>query len=284
VNRAIGLSSIGIIIFMLLLVSVQGTGPRAQEVLAGSLLNRVVVIDPGHGGPDGGCSGPGGTLEKEIVLLVGLQLQDFFRQAGFNVVMTRTDDSDLSGLDSGSLRTRKKLDLVARAELINASGADVALSIHANAITSSRWYGAQTFYSSGNRWAEQNERLATTIQAELRRLTGNTSRVASDRIAQYILDNADLPAVNVEIGFLSNPREEQLLRSEAYRRRVAWAIFVGTARYLVEGVTPASTASPGVPVCFPVWAAVHRAGTLSTLQTNPLVSLVPELMCSITPH
>jgi len=280
-NRAIGVSLVGIVVIASLLAGSWYGDPPVEDVLAGSLINRVVVIDPGHGGPDPGSMGREGSLEKEVVLAVALYLREFLTRAGVQVIMTRTKDVDLSGLDSGPLRQRKNLDLRARSQLMNESQADAALSIHANSIPSGRWYGAQTFYSPENEWSQQSERLAVTVQSELRAITRNTSRVASNDVNQYILEHANLPAVNVEVGFLSNAREERLLATAEYQRRVAWAIFLGTARYFVEGALPAAAAGPAVPVCMRVWKAVDRAGSMAWPQVNPLVPLVPELMCAL---
>jgi len=211
------------------LVVLVGTLQRAALPVSGPLTERIVVVDAGHGGPDPGAIGAGGTLEKAVVLEVALLLRDYLRQGGVTVIMTREDDSDLSGMSSGPLRERKRADLAARVDLINASGADVLVSIHANSFPSSRWSGGQTFYRTDR--APESKLLASCIQGELVHITGETHRTANRTIHQHILEETWIPAVTVEIGFLSNPREEQLLQRPDYRAKVAWSVFVGLMRY-----------------------------------------------------
>src|SRR5690606_32858774 len=105
---------------------------RQQQALAPFLAGKVVVVDPGHGGPDPGSVAESGLLEKDVVLAVGLNLRDFLEQAGARVVMTREADVDLSGLDNASLRERWRAAHRKRLEIAESSGADVIVSIHAN--------------------------------------------------------------------------------------------------------------------------------------------------------
>ncbi len=205
---------------------------RARQVLTlslamGSLGDRVVVVDPGHGGWDPGVTADG-VREKDLTLSVARYLAEHLRSAGARVVMTRDSDRDLSDLARGQGGTRKSRDLRQRVEIINAAGADVLISIHVNGFPSSRWSGAQTFYDPAQHPA--SEHLARAIQAELKRLTP-TDRAANSSINQYILKNSAIPAVTVEIGFISNPRERELLQDPDYQNRVAWAIFLGLANY-----------------------------------------------------
>mgnify|MGYP000356771023 CR=1 FL=1 len=279
-KRTLGLALLAGVICAAL-VGLWNWTPPFQEALVGSLVNKVILLDPGHGGPDPGSVGPEGTLEKDVVLSIGLKLRAYFLQAGATVVMTRMEDRDLSGLEYGSLRERKVRDLHARARLINETAPDVAISIHANAFPSPRWYGAQTFYNSKTAWAAQSRFLAEMIQEELRRQTRNTNRWVSDQVDQYILEQARVPIVNVEVGFLSNPREEQLLNTEAYQRRLAWAIFLGTARYFVAAAVPAATnPAPPSTYCLTVWSVTGAASTQAAAQPNPLIALVPQRLCT----
>ncbi|MEX2356633.1 MAG: N-acetylmuramoyl-L-alanine amidase [Thermaerobacterales bacterium] len=201
----------------------------SRQVVLSFLAGRIVVIDPGHGGPDPGSIGSQGTLEKDVVLAVALKLRDYLTEAGAEVIMTRTEDVDLSGMSSGSLAERKRRDLQARVDLINEADADILVSVHANAIGSPRWSGAQTFYHAQSPPASRD--LAETVQQELIHITGETTRAVSHHIQHRLLTATDLPAVTVEVGFLSNPREESLLMTRSYQDRVAWAMFVAIARY-----------------------------------------------------
>jgi N-acetylmuramoyl-L-alanine amidase len=239
--RAWWLAALAVVFFCLGVVIWYTLAPEPSlgiTTMARSVADRVIVIDPGHGGPDGGCSGASGLLEKEVVLDVANRLGELLRQFGAVVIMTRESDTDLSGLAPGvgTLRQRKNLDLAKRIELGNNSHADAFLSIHANAFPQQRYFGAQTFFNP--RQVPDSQRLAVLLQEELVRLTGHTQRQASDRINQRILNGLNCPAVTVEIGFLTNPREEQLLSTPKYRQQVAWSIFVGLCRYFAQAPEP----------------------------------------------
>jgi N-acetylmuramoyl-L-alanine amidase len=189
------------------------------------LSGRIIAIDPGHGGPDGGAVSKNGIVEKDINLKISLYLRDYLQEAGAIVVMTREDDRDLA--PPGSKR-RKTADLHKRAELINESGADYFISIHMNAMVSGRWRGAQTFYDKNG--GEQSRTLAYLIQDELIRNLGNTNRVAKTVPNIFLLKQAKMPAALVEAGFLSNPEEAELLADEQYQKKVAAAIYRGILR------------------------------------------------------
>ncbi len=206
---------------------------RSSLPAAGQLQQNLVVLDPGHGGPDPGAISDDGILEKDIVLDISLQLADHLRTAGYQVILTRTTDEDLSELPKDApLRRRKQKDLKRRAEIINESGADAVISIHANAVASSRWSGSQVFYRTDR--APENELLADSLQTELVHITRETTRDINCSTAQYILTKAHPPAVTVEVGFLSNPREAELLSKPSYQDKLAWTLMVGLSRYFAR--------------------------------------------------
>lgn len=208
----------------------QVLGRRAAPAVAlppGLASRHTVVVDPGHGGPDPGAVGAAGTLEKDVVLAVAQELARYLTQAGIRTLLTRTEDRRLAE-EAGSLKHRQVEDLNRRARLAQEAGATLLVSIHANAFPSPRWSGAQTFYQEGE---AESRRLAEAIQAQLvRRLPPNRRQA---RPADYrLLREAEMPAVIVEVGFLSNPEEERKLRDRAYQGRVAEAIFHGIMDYL----------------------------------------------------
>ncbi|MCD5415077.1 MAG: N-acetylmuramoyl-L-alanine amidase [Clostridiales bacterium] len=109
------------------------------------------------------------------------------------------------------------------------SNADLFLSIHLNSFTQSRYYGAQTFYSSDN---HGGEKLANIIQLELRNvLDKNNKRESSVIDNMYLIRKLDIPAVLIECGFLSNAREEKLLADVNYQKKIAWAIYTALQNY-----------------------------------------------------
>lgn len=201
------------------------------------LSGKVIVIDPGHGGIDGGASSKAGLLEKDVSLKVGMELRDFLQESGALVLMTREEDVDLADDDVSRVRKRKVQDLKRRVELINTSGADMFVSIHLNAIPSPKWRGAQTFY---NRTGEENEKIAKFVQDEIRRNLENTNRIAKPIGNVFLIKNAEIPGVLVEVGFLSNVEEAQLLGTEKYQQKVAAAIYQGILRYYTDEPVPAS--------------------------------------------
>lgn len=175
--------TLGVVALLIaVLTALAGVEPPAlpaavlREQAAMVLAGKAVVLDPGHGGPDGGAVGRSGSVEKAITLDVALRLRDLLNQAGAKAVLTREADRDLAdAAKAQSLRQRKRQDLAARVALGNESGADVFLSIHANSFpTLPSMHGAQTFYLASG--SSENRRLATALQDELVRLTANTDR------------------------------------------------------------------------------------------------------------
>ncbi|SDZ37480.1 N-acetylmuramoyl-L-alanine amidase [Evansella caseinilytica] len=199
------------------------------------LSGQVIVIDPGHGGVDGGAASRAGDLEKDIALQIGFKLRDYLQESGALVLMTREGDHDLASESTSRVRSRKVEDLRRRVSLINESGADLFISIHLNSIPSPKWRGAQTFY---NRAIEGNEQLAKHIQGEIRRNLENTEREAKPINSVYLINQANIPGALVEVGFLSNPTEAELLSSDDYQLSVAAAIYEGILRYASEDPMP----------------------------------------------
>lgn len=194
------------------------------------LTGKIILIDPGHGGPDGGA-GDQKTQEKDIALSISLKLRDFLQEQGALVIMTRETDKDLADSDTRGYSRRKIEDLKKRLKMINHTDIDLFVSIHLNAIPSSRWSGAQTFFASQH---QENERIAKFIQDELRKNLKNTTRKAKPLNQVYILKNAKKPGALVEVGFLSNPAEKANLKKESYQDKVAASIYKGVIRYFTN--------------------------------------------------
>lgn len=197
------------------------------------LSGRVLVVDAGHGGPDGGAVG-GETEEKEIALAIARDIRNYLQEAGALVIMTRDSDRDLS--DEDYTGRHKTQDLLRRARLIRTSSPDAFISIHMNAIPSARWRGAQTFYHPKS---IKNQKFARFIQDSLKKNLGNTDRYARPIGHVYLLKKAAPPAALVEVGFLSNPDERHLLIQKNYQRKAAHAISQGIMRYFTSEKTPA---------------------------------------------
>lgn len=190
------------------------------------LSGQIIVLDPGHGGPDGGAVSKAGLVEERLNLAIAEYLRDYLQQAGALVMMTREGDVDLADPDT---KNRKRQDLQRRVEFVMDSNADMLISIHMNSIPSSRWTGAQTFYYSKQH--VDNKSLAYYIQEELKKNLENTNREVKTADTIYILKSVDVPTALVEVGFLSNPGEAELLGNETYQKKAAASIYRGILRF-----------------------------------------------------
>ncbi|MEN1970660.1 N-acetylmuramoyl-L-alanine amidase CwlD [Lentibacillus sp. N15] len=195
------------------------------------LAGKTIVIDPGHGGPDGGAKGKDDTQEKEITLTVAKKLQNYLQQSGALVYLTREADTDLADKDTSGLSRRKSEDIRKRLAFIQEKGADFFVSVHLNAIPAAQWHGAQTFYYPKY---EQSKHLAKMIQSEVTRNLENTNRQALALNTVYLLKHAEVPGALVEIGFLSNEQERELLKQDDYQLKMASSIYEGILRYVTE--------------------------------------------------
>jgi len=170
-----------------------------------------ICIDPGHGGYDPGAVGPSGLREKDVTLAVALVLAGMLREAGCDVVLTRSGDTT----PWASLR-----DLQERCDLANQAYAELFISIHANAAKNPTATGTETYcYRRGG----QGERVATAIQRQLVAALGLPDRGVKTA-GYYVLKYTVMPAVLVELAFISNPEEEALLGSPPFQQQAAQAI------------------------------------------------------------
>ncbi|MCQ1530897.1 N-acetylmuramoyl-L-alanine amidase CwlD [Lutispora saccharofermentans] len=219
----------GILGLVLLFLSSTFICTNAMNAYRIPMKNRVIMIDPGHGGIDPGAVGRTGAVEDDINLQIALKLRKLIEQSGGIGLMIREDDSGLYGDGKTRIRDKRNDDLRERHKMINESGADIFISIHLNSFPQSQYYGAQCFYMAGN---EEDKKLAELIQNEMIDViqNGNT-RQAKSINTLYILKNNKMPGVLVECGFLSNPREEKQLQEDKFQEKVAWGIFMGIMKY-----------------------------------------------------
>lgn len=183
----------------------------------------VVVLDPGHGGIDGGATANGVT-EKDINLTIAKKVREFCTLFGFEVHMTRQEDISIHDQDKTTIRAQKNSDLNNRLKLMTQDPGAVVVSIHLNKYPQSRVKGAQVFYAPKS---QGSELLAQTVQDNLRNLLqpDNARQIKKADSSLFLLYNNTVnPAVLVECGFISNPDEAALLSSEDYQDQVAFAI------------------------------------------------------------
>jgi len=216
---------------------------------------KKVVLDPGHGGEDPGAIGPSGLKEKDVVLAVAKELAKLLEEEpGVKVYLTRRDDSFIP--------------LNQRTGLANQIGGDIFISIHANAtLYNKETNGVETFFNSRYSYGEGAEAVAARenvslaaedvseeakaifwdlIQDRYRNESNDLSHFVQEELSEttglenrgvksapfYVLRGAAMPAILVEIGFISNPWEERKLKGEDFRKRIALGIFKGLKAYL----------------------------------------------------
>lgn len=207
----------------------------AGEVLEVSSLpisNHVIVVDAGHGNPDGGAVGIDGVSEAEINLKIALNLQKLLEQSGSVVILTRSDENGIYDEESQTIREKKVSDMKNRVEIGNFSDAEIFVSIHLNKIEESKYSGFQTFYQENN---EDSKMLAGFIQDNLNyAIQKERKRKIMSLSGKYIMDNVKIPTVIIECGFLSNLEELNLLQNEDYQQKLAWGIYTGIMDYFYE--------------------------------------------------
>ena len=186
---------------------------------------RIVVLDPGHGGSDAGAIGPTGVSEKSVSLAVSLKAHKLLTASGYRVVMTRTTDVDVAApgvSDATELQAR-----VDKAP----PNTDLFISVHCNAFSNGKANGMETYHAPG---AVKGQRLARLLNEELERLGGLGNRgVKAARF--YVMTHSKCPASLIELGFITNPREEKLLASNDYQQKLAQAITNAVNRYFNQG-------------------------------------------------
>ena len=223
-NRKYAYSVVTFVLFIGLIVWYKGETEGVEHILKGSPF--IVVIDPGHGGFDPGKVGCDGTLEKDINLAIALKLKEILEKEKITVLMTREEDKAVGEGEEIS----KKQDMSSRVEFINASGADLAVSIHQNSFTEESSKGAQVFYHTSS---VEGEVLAKRIQEEIKQtLQDGNRRMEKADNTYYMLKKTSCPLVIVECGFLSNYEETELLKDEAYQKKIAEGIAEGIRLYL----------------------------------------------------
>lgn len=230
------------------------SGAAAESVWGLSSLWRgmsrsdtVIVIDAGHGGADPGAVAQNGSVvEKEINLAIAAKLQAYLQEGGYTVIMTRTEDQEVSAEagSSGGANTdgeasagnaantgsRKQADMRSRKQIMEDSGAQLMISIHQNSFTQTQYHGPQVFFQAQSPEAAA---LALLVQGNLNQLAASGgAREAKANDSYYVLKNASMPAILVECGFVSNPEEAARLTEEAYQKKIAWGIYCGIEKYL----------------------------------------------------
>ena len=190
----------------------------------------MIVIDAGHGGEDGGAE-VDGVLEKDINLSIAGKLSEILRLCGCRVTEIRDEDISVYDSDAQTLREKKVSDLKRRVKIANENDNNILVSIHQNKFDNSAYSGAQLFYSSNH---DDSRVLAESIRSAITSLLqkDNTRELKPAGSDIYLLDHAEVPAVIVECGFLSNQQERSKLMDDDYQNEMAYAVAMGVLEYI----------------------------------------------------
>lgn len=180
----------------------------------------IIVIDPGHGGEDGGAVGADGTLEKELNLTIAENVAQMLKYSGFHVILTREDDVMLT---DGKPGKKKQADLRERLRIAQQADNNILVSIHMNKFPDQRVHGLQVYYSKNQPFSEE---LAKAVQQTVTDTIENDNHrpVKEATSSIYILHNAKIPAILIECGFLSNQGDLARLQDEIYQKTLSCAI------------------------------------------------------------
>lgn len=205
----------------------------ATSTVAGMIpleRNHTIVIDAGHGGVDGGATSCTGILESKFNLEISTKLNDLLHLLGYQTRMIRTEDISIH--TSGETIAAKKVsDLRHRAKIVNETENALLLSIHQNTFSDSRYSGPQVFYAPKG----EGEFLAKSLQSSLNStLNPSGNRMAKKAEGIYLMQHIECTGVLIECGFLSNPQEEALLRSDDYQRKLCCVIAAAAAQFLTK--------------------------------------------------
>ena len=197
---------------------------NSSKLTSTSLSQFTVVIDAGHGGVDAGAVSKGGTMERDINLAIAQKLEKMLSSIGIRAILTRTTQDALYNTFTHG---HKLKDMKKRIEIINKANPNLVVSIHLNSFNSPTACGAQVFYKPHDDYSAE---LAENLQ-ELFVKNITSSQQDSKEGDFYILNNSPCTALLVECGFLSNPEEEEKLKTETYQEKIAYVIMCGIVSF-----------------------------------------------------
>lgn len=219
------------LLVVILLIGIAHGGSRVVTTIAGNQPPEQecrIVIDPGHGGIDGGATSCTGVLESTLNLEISLRLNDLMHLLGIETVMIRRTDTSIH-VQGSSIAAQKVSDLKERVRIVNETEDAVLVSIHQNTFTDSRYGGAQVFYAN----TEGSQELASALQSAFTdKLNPGSNRKCKKADGIYLMQHIECTGVLVECGFLSNPEEEAKLRSAEYQQRLCCVIAATISTHL----------------------------------------------------
>ena len=190
-----------------------------------------IIVDPGHGGMDGGATSCTGKLESSFNLEIAMRLRDLCHLLGYQTRMTRTTDTSIH-TQGQTIAAQKLSDLKERVRIANEMPNSVLISIHQNIFSDSKYSGAQVFYGT----ADGSKLLAESLQsAFVTSLNPGSKRMAKEADGIYLMEQIRVPGILVECGFLSNPAEEAKLRTAEYQKKLCCVIVASVADFIARG-------------------------------------------------
>lgn len=215
--------------FIVLFVSVWGS--RAVTVISeNSPVERkhCIIIDPGHGGEDGGATSCSGVLESQFNLEISQKLNDLLQLLGYRTKLIRNSDISIY-IKGDSIAQKKASDLKERVRIANETSNCLLLSIHQNHFSDTRYSGAQVFYAK----TEGSQELAKHLQEKLvSTINKGSKRKSKLSTGVYLMEHIQCTGVLIECGFISNFEEEAKLRSEEYQKKLCCVIASAVGEYL----------------------------------------------------
>jgi N-acetylmuramoyl-L-alanine amidase len=200
-------------------------------LFAPGLAGKTIVIDPGHGGVETGAIGPTGLYEKDANLGIALKLKPLLEAAGARVLMTRTADTRCaSPAELAGAADPLHYDLNCRTVVANTGGADLFLSIHNNASSTTTVRGSEAYFTSDNLNAPQSQVLARLLESNMTTALGTYNRGIGDEDF-YVIKYTNAPAALAEVAYITNGAEENLLKMDLFRQQTAQALFQGVQHF-----------------------------------------------------
>lgn len=207
-------------------------GSRTATVLAQTTpvsREHCLVVDPGHGGEDGGAVSITGRRESDYNLEIALRLSDLFQLLGYETRMTRKTDTAIYR-EGETIAQKKVSDLKQRVRIVEDTPGAVLLSIHQNTFPDSRYSGAQVFYAK----TAGSQELAEKLQGALvSALNPGSNRKAKQSDGVYLLERITCPGVLIECGFLSNREEAAKLEDAAYQKQICCVVATTVIDYII---------------------------------------------------
>ena len=189
----------------------------------GGIGGKTIVLDPGHGGSDPGAIGPTGLQEKQVTLPIAEYLKSILEAKGAKVILTRTTDVDVYGPHASGVD-----ELQARVNVANGNRADAFISIHINSFSNPNVGGIATYYFDGS---DQSKKLASAVQGQIAEHSGFNGDRGIQPGNLYVLRHSLMPSILVELGFISNPKEEGHLKESSTRQQFANELAKGLELY-----------------------------------------------------